>query len=74
MTKNKKQIPDHVHDTADVAQKLDASIFDVWNLAIQNEIGLNISKAKEMLGYEPKISLEKGMKRYIDFIKKEEGL
>ena len=49
MTKNKKQIPDHVHDTADVAQKLDASIFDVWNLAIQNEIGINISKAKDFV-------------------------
>ena len=30
---------------------------------------LNISKAKNLLGYEPKYSLEDGMKEYIEFVK-----
>lgn len=31
---------------------------------------LNISKAKKLLGYNPKHSLEQGIKKYIDFLKK----
>ncbi len=31
---------------------------------------LDISKAKTLLGYEPKYSLEEGMKLYLDFVKK----
>lgn len=31
---------------------------------------LDISKAKELLGYDPKYSLEEGMKKYLDFVKR----
>ena len=31
--------------------------------------GLDISKAKKLLGYNPKYSLEKGVKEYIDYYK-----
>lgn len=34
-----------------------------------NRGALDISKAKRLLGYKPKYSLEKGMKKYIEFIK-----
>jgi len=33
---------------------------------------LNISKAKNILGYNPKYSLEEGIKKYIEFIRKNE--
>lgn len=32
---------------------------------------LDISKAKKLLGYEPKYSLEEGIKEYVDFMKRE---
>ena len=31
---------------------------------------LDIAKARKLLGYTPKYSLEEGMKKYIDFVKK----
>ncbi len=34
-----------------------------------NRGSLDISKAKELLGYEPKYSLEDGMKEYVQFVK-----
>jgi len=36
---------------------------------------LDISKARKLLGYEPKYSLEQGLKKYVEFVLKkfEEG-
>jgi UDP-glucose 4-epimerase len=38
-----------------------------------NRGALNISKARELLGFIPEYSLEKGVKAYIDFVKSVEG-
>jgi UDP-glucose 4-epimerase len=37
-----------------------------------NRGALDISKAKKLLGYNPKYSLNEGMKKYIDFVRKVE--
>ncbi len=37
-----------------------------------NRGALNIDKAKKLLGYNPKYSLENGMKKYVEFVKKVE--
>lgn len=60
----------------ELAQILQSLISDVKTIEdkpneVRPERGtLDISKAKTLLGYEPKCSLEEGMKLYLDFVKK----
>jgi len=65
-----------IHDLAMVIKELVPSVeVTVEELEVYrpNRGALDISKAQELLGYNPRFCLEDGMKNYYDFIKKVEG-
>ncbi len=65
--KQLKELAEIVKSTSDKPVKIEKAPADVYR---PERGALDINKAKEVLGYKPKHSLEKGMQKYHDFLKK----